>query len=111
MSHDHQIWQLLDRLQMDNRAQAAKLVELRALVANIDLPNPNESVCDVCGAKHRHKHAMEEHRYIVHDGPVPAHYLAAEARAIPDTLTSEEQECYDVAAASIAWAREGARDA
>ena len=38
MAERHAIWQLLDRLQMDNRAQAAKLVELRAAVATLGLP-------------------------------------------------------------------------
>jgi hypothetical protein len=33
MSHDHPVWALLDRLQMDNRDQAAKLTELRAQIA------------------------------------------------------------------------------
>jgi hypothetical protein len=31
----HAIWQLLDRLQMDNREQAARLVELRMHVAGL----------------------------------------------------------------------------
>lgn len=79
--HQHPIWVLLDKLQMDNRAQAAKLVELRSYVANIDLPDPSLTICDVCGTKHRHRHAMEEHRYHVHDGPIPEHYITAERLA------------------------------
>lgn len=31
----HAVWQLLDRLQMDNREQAARLVELRRYVASL----------------------------------------------------------------------------
>ena len=38
MTERHPVWQLLDRLQMDNRAQAAKLVELRAAFAAMALP-------------------------------------------------------------------------
>lgn len=37
MSERHPIWELLDRIQMDNRDTAAKIVELRAHVASLDL--------------------------------------------------------------------------
>lgn len=33
----HPIWELLDKIQMDNRDQATKIVELRAHVASLDL--------------------------------------------------------------------------
>lgn len=38
MTERHQLWQALDRLQMDNRAQAARIVEIRSMVASLDLP-------------------------------------------------------------------------
>lgn len=79
--HDHPIWVLLDKLQMDNRAQAAKLADLRMQVAALALPDPHESACPVCGTKFRHKLTMAEHHYNAHGGPVPEHYLAAERLA------------------------------
>jgi len=81
MSDRHPVWVLLDKLQMDNRAQAAKLTELRALVSSLNLPDPNRRACPSCGAVHTHQQALAEHVYRVHDGPVPAHYLEAERRA------------------------------
>jgi DNA repair exonuclease SbcCD ATPase subunit len=79
--HQHPIWTLLDKLQMDNREQAAKLVELRSYVANIDLPNPAASECPECGTKFRNHLVRDEHLYNAHDGPVPPHYLRAEELA------------------------------
>jgi hypothetical protein len=39
VSERHPVWTLLDKLQMDNRAQAAKLTELRAAFAAMALPD------------------------------------------------------------------------
>ena len=80
-SHSHPVWQLLDQLQAEVRVFDAKLTELRARVAEIELPGETKHVCTDCGAVHRHRHALEEHRYRVHDGPVPESYLAGERRA------------------------------
>jgi uncharacterized C2H2 Zn-finger protein len=80
--HQHPIWQLLDKLQMDNRAQAAKLVELRALVASLELPDGDGRVkCPLCGISFRSDRQIAEHVYNSHAGPVPEHYLAAERLA------------------------------
>lgn len=80
-SHRHPIWVLLDQLQMDNRAQAAKLIEIRSYVANLALPEEHLHHCPECQASHRHAHALAEHRYHCHAGAVPEHYLAAERLA------------------------------
>lgn len=77
----HPVWVILDKLQMDNRAQAAKLIELRSYVANLQLPDEHLHHCPECGASHRHAHALAEHRYHIHNAEVPAHYLAAERLA------------------------------
>lgn len=78
MSDRHAIWQILDKLQMDNRAQAAKLVELRSYIAGLNLPDPEASICPTCGVKFRSALIRDEHVYHQHEGPVPGHYLAAE---------------------------------
>lgn len=81
MSERHAVWQLLDKLQMDNRAQAAKLVELRAYMAQLAIPEPSRLKCEHCGATHRGRNTLAEHVYQCHAGPVPEHYLAAERAA------------------------------
>jgi hypothetical protein len=80
-SERHPVWQLLDKLQMDNRAQAAKLVELRALVAGLGLPEYEPAICPDCGTKFSSKLTRDEHLYNAHGGPIPEHYLAAERAA------------------------------
>lgn len=79
--HEHPIWVLLDKLQMDNREQAAKLIELRSHVASLALPDPKASLCPVCQVKFRNRLTMSEHLYNSHNGPVPAHFIAAEKAA------------------------------
>jgi hypothetical protein len=37
MTDRHMIWQLLDRIQMDDRVRAANLVELRSYIASLNL--------------------------------------------------------------------------
>lgn len=79
--HEHPIWVLLDKLQMDAREHSAKLVELRSYVASLSLPDPKRRECPECGTAFRNELVMAEHRYNSHGGAVPEHYLAAERAA------------------------------
>lgn len=79
MSDRHEIWKVADALQMDLRAASAKLVELRARLSSLELPEPTESVCQVCGIACRGPYTLAEHVYTSHDGPVPAHWERIEA--------------------------------
>lgn len=82
MSHEHEVWQLLDALQMDLRTVTAKLTALRSQVAALELPDPAQFVCPApCGARFRSAFKLAEHLYVSHDGPLPAHYAAIEERA------------------------------
>ena len=83
MSERHAIWKIADQLQMDLRAAQAKLVELRARLAAIDLPGRNETICphEGCGLPFPGPQSLAEHVHVSHDGPVPAHWLAIEARS------------------------------
>jgi len=85
MSHEHPVWQMLDKLQMDNRAMAAKLVELRAHVAALELPDESPRyTCETCKrSDFRSIPQLAEHIYYHHDGPVPNHLLRAEELAAP----------------------------
>jgi hypothetical protein len=84
MADRHPIWQLADQLQMDLRAASAKLVELRAQLASIDLGDTNAGrvTCPTCTATFSGDRTLAEHAYNVHDGPVPPHYEAIEARSL-----------------------------
>ena len=88
MSERHDIWQVADALQMDLRAAQAKLVELRARLAALDLPGRNETVCPTCGLPFPGPQTLAEHRYTSHDGPVPAHWQRIELMA-EDTAHEE----------------------
>jgi hypothetical protein len=82
MTDRHDIWQVADALQMDLRAASAKLVELRARLASIDLPDPTSVTCPTCDVKLRGQRTLAEHIHVSHDGPVPQHWLAIEARSV-----------------------------
>jgi hypothetical protein len=80
MGERHDIWQVADALQMDLRAASAKLVELRARLSALELPKPAETMCPHCGLACRGRNTLAEHVYTSHDGPLPAHWEAADAR-------------------------------
>jgi hypothetical protein len=80
--HDHPLWHLADQIQMDLRAATAKLVQLRAQLANITLPDtPRRVPCPDCAWDFQHLSAMQEHRYHHHDGPLPHHWATADQHA------------------------------
>jgi hypothetical protein len=75
----HEIWAVADALQMDLRAAAAKLVELRARLAALDLPGKEATVCPTCGVSCAGPQTLAEHVYTSHGGPTPAHWERIEA--------------------------------
>jgi hypothetical protein len=75
----HEIWKVLDGLQMDARAIASKIVALRAMVAQMDLPEPLEKDCPRCGIRTKGPLSLSEHVYYSHDGPTPEHWQDVES--------------------------------
>lgn len=79
MTERHDIWTIADALQMDLRAAQAKLVELRARLAQVDLPDQTKIECRHCGLKFRGPNTLAEHLHVSHDGPIPEHWTRADA--------------------------------
>lgn len=64
--HDHDLWTLADAIQMDLRAATAKLVQLRAELAALDLPF-EEPRCPECGYRSAlNMPSVREHRAEAH---------------------------------------------
>lgn len=82
--HDHDVWDLLDKIQMDHRVMGARIVQLRAQVAALDLPGKTVLECGHCRMRLPSQRRLDEHVYISHDGPHPPHWLGAEQLAAPD---------------------------
>ena len=80
MSERHDIWKVADAIQMDLGAAQAKMVQLRAKLAAVDLPGKEQTTCPRCGAKLPGALTLAEHLYVSHDGPTPAHWVALEAK-------------------------------
>ena len=81
MSERHTVWRQLDKMQMDIRDLAARMVELRATVAGLQLPEGEKPECPVCGLVFSKRLWMETHWYQAHDGPIPSSDQAAERLA------------------------------
>lgn len=77
----HPLWRLADEIQMDVRQLSAKLVELRAQLSAVDLPEAAPVFRCECGDTQRTQHDLEEHRYRHHDGPLPSLWALADERS------------------------------
>jgi hypothetical protein len=81
LSERHELWRLADALQMDLRAASAKMVELRAQLAALDLPEASRVACPRCGIFFAGEHALAVHLYNMHNGTVPQAWVDAESAA------------------------------
>lgn len=90
MSHDHPLWAALDRAQMDLRNANARLTEVRAMVAQLELGHDTRPACPTCGLVFQLTWQRDEHLYHAHDGPLPEHYAAAERLAGFDHTAQHE---------------------
>jgi hypothetical protein len=77
----HELWQLLDAIQMDLRAATAKLVAVRAHISQLDLPQPTAATCPHCQLRLAGPNTLAEHLHVSHNGPIPDHWLLADQRA------------------------------
>lgn len=86
MTDRHEIWKLLDELQMNNRADAAKLVTLRSLVAGLNLPTPSGLACPRCGLACKGPRTLAEHMHQLHGGPLPEHWKTGDGLVEPTAI-------------------------
>lgn len=71
------------------RAQG-QLTELMRQIGEYDLPLSSGINCPKCGIERESQLVLDEHLYHQHDGPVPPHWLAIEARSIEPTTDESE---------------------
>lgn len=94
MSDRHEIWELLDGIQMDLRAATAKMVALRSFASNLDLPAPSEVTCPIptCGLRCKGPRTLAEHLHQMHDGPLPEHWEALDSQVadVPPDVTPDD---------------------
>lgn len=76
---DHEILELARTIRYDLTALQAKLSELIRLAG--EKTDRETHTCPDCGLGFKGSMSLAEHRYVQHDGPEPAHWLEAEARA------------------------------
>ena len=69
---------------------ASDIIDMQAkralgILNDLDLPVGNRDICPRCGSGFRGPLLLAEHLYVSHDGPVPEHWLAIEARSLEPT--------------------------
>ena len=68
----------LRHVHVDLNQAKTRLDEAINAISAIPFPPDEDLRCPECGAMQRGLLTLSEHRYNVHAGPVPEHYLAAE---------------------------------
>jgi hypothetical protein len=75
---DKDVMDLTHSLQQDLRAASAKLVQLRAMLASLPLPTPDEMKCPRCGVRTAGPFTLRSHLANVHDDATALAALKAE---------------------------------
>jgi hypothetical protein len=79
------VYEMLQKVRYDLTAAQAKLTDAFNILRELNLPQQPTTDCPTCGLKFRGPLTLAEHLHISHDGPIPEHWLLAEARAVePD---------------------------
>ena len=66
--------ELTHAIQQDIRAAATKFVELRAMIASLNLPEPELLRCPICGVQVATVQILAEHADHVHAADEPEHW-------------------------------------
>lgn len=78
MAERHPLWELFYAIERDARALAAKTAELGRALSQLDLPDPTDLDCPVCGITTKGPRTLAEHLYLAHEGEVPETWERAE---------------------------------
>jgi hypothetical protein len=81
MSAGQDAYDLLRQIRMDLTAAQAKITALFEILNQLNLQDTKRPPCPDCGLTFKTTAMLDEHLYLSHMGPVPPHWLAAEARA------------------------------
>lgn len=84
------IYTLLKKIRYDATAIQGKVTDALKLLTELNLPDQPAVECPHCGLELPGERTLSEHLYNSHNGPVPAHYAAIEARAIEPTTDESE---------------------
>jgi hypothetical protein len=72
------LYDLLKKIRYDTTAIQAKVTDALKILNELNLPEQETVACE-CGLKFRGPNTLAEHVHVSHDGPVPEHWLKAEA--------------------------------
>lgn len=71
-------YELLKKIRMDLSAAQAKITDLSSLLSELNLKDLSRPTCPTCGLSFKSSLVRDEHVYVMHDGPEPAHWVRAE---------------------------------
>lgn len=78
------VYDMLRKIRYDLTNAQGKLTDVFSMLAELNLQDTPAHRCDLCGAVFRGATLLAEHGYQSHDGPVPAHWAAIEARSVEE---------------------------
>jgi hypothetical protein len=84
MSSAQDAYDTLRAIRMDATALQARITDLFNILNELNLQDTKRPPCPDCGLTFKTTAMLDEHLYLSHVGPVPPHWLAAEARSAGD---------------------------
>ena len=76
------LYDLLAKIRYDTTAIQAKVTDAFKILAELNLADQPTATCPRCGLAFRGPNTLAEHLHNSHDGPVPPHWEAIEARSL-----------------------------
>lgn len=86
---EHTLVKVLRGMRYDLSSLQIKVTEALNMLASLELPDESRAVCPNCALTFKGPIGLAEHAYLQHSGPVPAHWLEAEARTELDAAARQ----------------------
>ena len=74
-------FEMLKKIRMDLTNAQAKITDLQSILTELNLTDTTRPKCPTCGLSFKSSSVRDEHLYVSHAGPEPAHWIAAEQRS------------------------------
>lgn len=86
------VYKLLHEIRHEATVLIAKANDALTLLAELNISDLPSARCPKCELELRGPLKLAEHIYQSHDGPLPDHYAALDARALPPAEPGEEED-------------------
>ncbi len=74
-------FEMLRKIRMDLTNAQAKITDLANILNELNVKDTSRPKCPKCGISFKNGSVLDEHLYHSHEGPEPAHWIAAERQS------------------------------